>query len=398
MVAERASPTCSFPARSASPPISSGRVQSPQLTGVIRANNLTFVHETYGTRITAARPAGPLHQLRASRSPSFPAAPAPARSPAPATVGFAAAAGYPIDIRLKLAQRPARPQRLDRRDPHRRSRHHQQPGQRRADLGRSDPARGPLPDHPPGRRPGRRAGRASAARASRCRAPAPPTQQADAAPSIWKLDLRLRADNQLFISGMGLESEWSADLRVQGTTATPAITRQGRSDPRHVQLRGRASTSAAAISPSPATGRPIRASTSSPAPTSRTSRSTSTSRRQRQQPADRLHLLAGAAAGRDHRPDPVRRLGDRDFGAAGGPARQLAQLASRRRRRPQPARQAALRRPASTGFESSAPTTRPAAAPPSPPASTSATTSISRSSPTPAASPPPRSRSLCPRR
>ena len=50
------------------------------------------------------------------------------------------------------------------------------------------------------------------------------TQQADnTAPSIWKLDLRLRADNRLFIAGMGLESEWSADLRVQGTTATPSI-------------------------------------------------------------------------------------------------------------------------------------------------------------------------------
>jgi translocation and assembly module TamB len=43
-------------------------------------------------------------------------------------------------------------------------------------------------------------------------------------PSIWKLDLRVRADNQLFISGMGLESEWKADLRVRGTSATPEMT------------------------------------------------------------------------------------------------------------------------------------------------------------------------------
>ena len=30
----------------------SGRVQNPQFTGVVRANNLTYVNETYGTRIT----------------------------------------------------------------------------------------------------------------------------------------------------------------------------------------------------------------------------------------------------------------------------------------------------------------------------------------------------------
>ena len=44
-----------------------------------------------------------------------------------------------------------------------------------------------------------------------------------AVPSIWNLDIRARADNRVFVSGMGLESEWSADLRMQGTTATPAI-------------------------------------------------------------------------------------------------------------------------------------------------------------------------------
>jgi translocation and assembly module TamB len=48
-------------------------------------------------------------------------------------------------------------------------------------------------------------------------------QDAEGVPSIWKLDLRVRADNRLFISGMGLESEWMADLRIQGTSATPSI-------------------------------------------------------------------------------------------------------------------------------------------------------------------------------
>src|SRR4029453_6137714 len=57
--------------------------------------------------------------------------------------------------------------------------------------------------------------------------PAAQRQPADSGvPSIWKLDLRLRAPNQVFVSGMGLESEWSADLRIQGTSGTPEILRR----------------------------------------------------------------------------------------------------------------------------------------------------------------------------
>ena len=32
-------------------------------------------------------------------------------------------------------------------------------------------------------------------------------------PSNWKLDIRVRADNRIFVSGMGLEAEWSTDMR-----------------------------------------------------------------------------------------------------------------------------------------------------------------------------------------
>jgi translocation and assembly module TamB len=47
-------------------------------------------------------------------------------------------------------------------------------------------------------------------------APTPP-------PGLFRLDLRVRADNQLFVSGMGLESEWEMDLRIGGTSAAPTI-------------------------------------------------------------------------------------------------------------------------------------------------------------------------------
>jgi translocation and assembly module TamB len=40
---------------------------------------------------------------------------------------------------------------------------------------------------------------------------------------LIRLDIRLRANEQLYVSGMGLESEWQADVRLQGTTETPRI-------------------------------------------------------------------------------------------------------------------------------------------------------------------------------
>jgi translocation and assembly module TamB len=199
----------------------SGRVQAPQLTGVLRANNLTFVHETYGTRIRqlALRGRFTSSELRIEQLSGRAGGGTIAGT---GTVGFAAAAGYPMDIRLKLND---------------------------AQLARSDNlgatltgdlaitnsrARGALIAGdltlPEVRYQIIRQGAAQVVELAGVRRKGDPlpsvnaaTQQADAAPSIWKLDLRLRADNRLFIAGMGLESEWSADLRVQGTTATPSI-------------------------------------------------------------------------------------------------------------------------------------------------------------------------------
>ncbi|MEZ0244869.1 MAG: translocation/assembly module TamB domain-containing protein, partial [Sphingomonas sp.] len=51
-----------------------------------------------------------------------------------------------------------------------------------------------------------------------------PEQRAAAASyGAFDLDLTIRADNKLFISGMGLESEWRARITVTGTTANPLI-------------------------------------------------------------------------------------------------------------------------------------------------------------------------------
>ncbi len=43
-------------------------------------------------------------------------------------------------------------------------------------------------------------------------------------PSNWRLDVDIVADNRVFISGMGMESEWSANIHVGGTSGSPSIT------------------------------------------------------------------------------------------------------------------------------------------------------------------------------
>ena len=49
-----------------------------------------------------------------------------------------------------------------------------------------------------------------------------------AAPTLWALDVKARADSQLAVAGLGLDSEWSADLNVTGSLDAPRIL--GRAD------------------------------------------------------------------------------------------------------------------------------------------------------------------------
>ncbi|MEG3152408.1 translocation/assembly module TamB domain-containing protein [Sphingomonas sp. ZT3P38] len=198
----------------------SGRLSSPQLTGVIRANALTYDNETYGTRITAIRVNGRFTNDRFEITELTGRA-GKGTVTARGSVGFGKDAGFPIDVRATLAN---------------------------AQLARSDAlgatvsgdiavtnsaAAGALISGtlrlPEVRYEIIRQGAAEIAelqgvrRKGTTRAQA--LQQAAAAgpPGLFKLDLRIRADNKLFVSGMGLESEWSADLRVGGTSAAPEV-------------------------------------------------------------------------------------------------------------------------------------------------------------------------------
>jgi len=41
---------------------------------------------------------------------------------------------------------------------------------------------------------------------------------------LIRLDIRLRAPDEIYVSGMGLESEWQADVTLKGTTEAPRVT------------------------------------------------------------------------------------------------------------------------------------------------------------------------------
>ncbi len=199
----------------------SGRVNRPQLAGVIRANALGYVNETYGTRIRNVRLTGRFTNDRLEIR-EFAGQAGEGTISGRGTIGLAAASGYPIDLQATL---------------------------NRARLARSDAlgatATGELRfvnnaagatisgdlRLPEARYQIVRQGAAEVAVLEGVRrkgAPPPSTEPQDSAalPGLFKLDVRLRADNALFVSGMGLESEWAADLRVTGTSAAPNVVGQ----------------------------------------------------------------------------------------------------------------------------------------------------------------------------
>lgn len=198
-----------------------GRVSSPQLNGVIRADSLTYDNEAYGTRLSqmAIRARFTNDRLQLD---SMQAKAGDGTVQAQGYVSLAADQGYPLQIDARLDNaRLARSDSLgatasgtvsvtNGRDG----------GLIRADItipeARYEIIRQGAAEVP--ELTGIR--RKSDIRPARITdRPAPP-----APPGLFRLDMRVRADNQLFVSGMGLESEWEADMRITGTSSAPIIT------------------------------------------------------------------------------------------------------------------------------------------------------------------------------
>jgi translocation and assembly module TamB len=200
----------------------SGRVQAPQVTGVVRANALTYVNETYGTRITGLAVNGRFDASRLEIA-SMSGRAGDGTIAGRGSIGLSSAAGFPVDLRLEFQNA-----RLARSD----------------DIGAVATGTLAIVNNRSGalisgelglgevRYQIVRQGAAEVPQLAGVRRrgepirPPSPEQADNRVPSIWRLDLRLKADNRVFVSGMGLESEWNADLRVQGTSATPALAGQ----------------------------------------------------------------------------------------------------------------------------------------------------------------------------
>jgi len=196
-----------------------GRVQDPQFVGLLRADDLTYVNEAYGTRVTSLALTGRFDASRLEITQLSGRA-GEGTVTGRGSVGLASAAGFPIDIRLQFADAQ-----LARSD----------------DLGATATGTLAITNGRDGAliagelaldearyrfvRQAAEEVRQLAGVRRRGEPIPPPDRVAEEAgvPSIWRLDLRLRADNRIFVSGMGLDSEWSADLRVEGTTATPRL-------------------------------------------------------------------------------------------------------------------------------------------------------------------------------
>jgi translocation and assembly module TamB len=201
----------------------SGRVQTPILTGVVRANDLVYENDNYGTRLTDLRVRGIFtnDQLEVTE---LSAKAGDGTVTGRGIVNLSAAKGFPVQLNLDLDRaRVARSELIST-----------------TATGQVSVTKTPdgaalvsgtlrLPET---RFKIIRQGAAKVATLTGVRRKTPSGRarvsgDADAIsslPSNWQLDIRLEAPDKLYVSGMGLESEWAANLRITGTSDAPLIS------------------------------------------------------------------------------------------------------------------------------------------------------------------------------
>ena len=197
-----------------------GTASAPRINGLIRADNLTYDNETYGTRLSDMRIAGRFNNDRLELT-QVQARAGQGTVQAQGVVGLAAAQGFPMDVRVAM-----RNAQLARSDALGATASGDVRIQKDADGGLiSGTISVPNARYQIIRQGSAEVPELTGVRRKSDMRVARPTDRPAAAPvGLFKLDLRVRADNQLFVSGMGLESEWEMDLRVGGTSAAPVIT------------------------------------------------------------------------------------------------------------------------------------------------------------------------------
>lgn len=198
----------------------SGRVGAPDFTGIVRGNNLVYENETYGTRLSNLKIDGRfnddqlvLNQLSATAGSGT--------LTANGSIGLSAEQGFPMKLEARLDNA-----RLARSDALAAT------ATGTITLTRNASERTIVGDLriPEARYEIVRQGAAEVAELTGVRRKGTPIMTAEqrraaaAAAGHFDLRLTLRAPNQLFVSGMGLESEWGATVNIRGTTARPLVT------------------------------------------------------------------------------------------------------------------------------------------------------------------------------
>ena len=199
----------------------SGRLADPRLNGLIRADNLTYDNETFGTRLSQMRIAGRFTNDRLELT-QLNARAGNGTVQAQGSIGLASDAGFPIDFRATLNN--AQLAKSDALSATTTGTIHLTNGKNGGLI------EGDL-QIPEARYAIIRQGSAEVPeltgvrRRSEIRAARFTDRSVPAAPvGLFKLNLHITAPNQIFVSGMGLDSEWRMDLRIGGTSAAPVVT------------------------------------------------------------------------------------------------------------------------------------------------------------------------------
>lgn len=201
----------------------SGQVRSPQITGLIRGSNLVYENETWGTRLSQMKIEGAFDSDSLDIT-EMEAVAGNGRVTANGSIGLSADQGFPIDITARFRNaRLARSSALGATAT----------GQLRITNGLDGGLIEGRIIIPEARYQIIRQGAAEVPeltgvyRKSELTADGKRPTRAPRG-SMWKLNVSMVADNRLFVSGMGLESEWSARMQVTGTSAAPIVTGEAR--------------------------------------------------------------------------------------------------------------------------------------------------------------------------
>ncbi|MFZ5747392.1 MAG: translocation/assembly module TamB domain-containing protein [Pseudomonadota bacterium] len=198
----------------------SNRVRDPRLTGVVRASNLTYTNATYGTRLTGMKIEGSFSNDQFVLD-AMTAKAGDGTVTATGQVGLSADAGFPVKVRAEFKNA-----RLARSNSLAAAANGWVEVTNNADFAlvkgrivlpeaRYEIVRQGAADVPALTGVRRKSGDESDPYRR-------PDRVARAGHPI-RLDLVIDADNKLFLSGMGLESEWGAHITIGGTAAEPKV-------------------------------------------------------------------------------------------------------------------------------------------------------------------------------